>query len=38
MRRLLLLLLALAALFSGAVAAANLGIPPLVITREGSRS
>ena len=37
MRRLLLLLLVLGALFVGAVSAANLGIPPLVITREGEQ-
>lgn len=37
MRRLLILLLVLAALFTGAVAAANLGFPPLVVTREGEQ-
>jgi len=37
MRRLLFLLLVLAGLFTGAVAAANLGFPPLVVTREGEQ-
>ena len=37
MRRLLILLLLIAGLFVAAVAAANFGIPPLVITREGEQ-